>query len=73
MTKKQMEALRSTMRNTVEFAIAGGSFMVALMCLCLSYLAQGFWGPVWATIGLGSMAFCLLWCFNDVIDKMVKR
>lgn len=28
----EMKALR----NTVELAIAGGSLMVALMCLCLS-------------------------------------
>ena len=36
------------LRNTVEFAIGGGSFMISLLCLCLSYLASGFWGPVWA-------------------------
>lgn len=45
------------LRNTVEFAIGGGSFMISL--LCLSYLASGFWGPVWATLALASFGFLL--------------
>ena len=62
----EMKALR----NTVELAIAGGSLMVALMCLCLSYLAVGVWGPLWATLGLVSFGLCLLWCFDDYLPVL---
>lgn len=61
------------LRNTVEFAIGGGSFMISLLCLCLSYLASGFWGPVWATLALASFGFCLLWCFDDFLPTKKKR
>ena len=57
-------------REVVELAIAGGSFMIALLCLCLSYLAQGVWGPFWATLALASFGFCLLWCFDDYLPVM---
>ena len=69
MNQEELNALR----NTVELAIAGGSFMISLMCLCLSYLASGFWGPVWATLALASFGFCLLWCFDDFLPTKKKR
>lgn len=69
MNQEELNALR----NTVELAIAGGSFMISLLCLCLSYLASGFWGPVWATLALASFGFCLLWCFDDFLPTKKKR
>ena len=69
MNQEELNALR----NTVDLAIAGGSFMISLMCLCLSYLASGFWGPVWATLALASFGFCLLWCFDDFLPTKKKR
>lgn len=65
----EMKALR----NTVELAIAGGSLMVALMCLCLSYLATGTWGPFWATFAIVSMGFCVAWTFDDFIFTSKKK